>query len=134
LNEVAEFANGFGQQIRLEVHGQCCQLPTIKSIMEVASNPNVAVCWNSNPQDLEEPGLEFNFNLVKARFGDTVHIHRLESKTYPHQQLLDLYVKMDYSGWLLLEEGEVPKNPAAELLAQRKLFDSMLEASRAKFG
>lgn len=134
LNEVAEFANGFGQQIRLEVHGQCCQLPTIKSIMDVASNPNVAVCWNSNPQDLEDPGLEYNFNLVKGRFGDTVHIHRLDSKTYPHQQLLDLYVKMDYSGWLMLEEGEVPKDPAAELLVQRKLFDTMLEASRAKFG
>ena len=134
LNQVAEFADGFGQQIRLEVHGQCCQLPTIKAIMDVADNPNVAVCWNSNPQDLEEPGLEHNFNLVKSRFGETVHIHRLESKAYPHQQLLDLFVKLDYSGWLMLEEGEVPKDPAAELLAQRKLFDTMLEASRAKFG
>lgn len=134
LNEVAEFATGFGQQIRLEVHGQCCQLPTIKSIMAVADNPNVAVCWNSNPQDLEEPGLEHNFNLVKDRFGDTVHIHRLESKTYPHQQLLDLYVKLDYSGWWLLEEGEVPKDPAAELLLQRKQFDEMLNAARTKFG
>lgn len=134
LNEVAEFATGFGQQIRLEVHGQCCKLPTIKAIMDVADNPNVAVCWNSNPQDLEEPGLEYNFNLVKARFGNTAHIHRLESKTYPHQELLDLYVKLDYSGWLMLEEGEVPKDPAAELLMQRKLFDEMLEASRVKFG
>ena len=134
LNEVAEFASGFGQQIRLEVHGQCCQLPTIKSIMDVADGDNVAVCWNSNPQDLEAPGLEHNFNLVKDRFGDTAHIHRLESKTYPHQQLLDLYVKMGYSGWLMLEEGEVPKDPAAELIEQRKLFDTMLEMSRTKFG
>jgi hypothetical protein len=134
LNEVAEFATGFGQQIRLEVHGQCCQLPTIKAIMDVADNPNVAVCWNSNAQDLEEPGLEHNFNLVKARFGDTVHIHRLESKTYPFQKLLDLFVKMDYAGWWLFEEGDVPKDPAAELIEQRKMFDAMLEQSRAKFG
>lgn len=134
LNEVAEFATGFGQQIRLEVHGQCCQLPTIKAILDVADNPNVGICWNSNPQDLEEPGLESNFNLVKTRFGDTVHIHRLDSKSYPHQQLLDLFVKLDYSGWLMLEEGEVPKDPAAELLQQRKLFDVMLEKSRATFG
>jgi len=134
LNEVAEFASGFGQQIRLEVHGQCCQLPTIKAIMDVADHSNVAICWNSNPQDLEAPGLESNFNLVKSRFGETVHIHRLESKTYPHQQLLELFVKMDYSGWLMLEEGEVPKDPAAELLVQRKQFDEMLEAARTKFG
>ena len=28
LNELGEFAAGFGQQIRLEVHGQCGELPT----------------------------------------------------------------------------------------------------------
>lgn len=134
LNELGEFAAGFGQQIRLEVHGQCCKLPTIKAIMDVADNTNVAVCWNSNPDDLDAPGLEHNFNLVKGRFGETAHIHLLDSKSYPHQQLLDLYVKMDYSGWLMLEEGTVPADPAAELIVQRKLFDTMLAASREKVG
>lgn len=134
LNELGEFAAGFGQQIRLEVHGKCCKLPTIKAIMDVADNPNVGVCWNSNPDDLDDPGLEHNFNLVKTRFGETTHIHRLDSKTYPHQQLLDLYVKMDYAGWLMLEEGVVPEDPAAELLTQRKLFDKMLQDSRERVG
>lgn len=134
LNEVAEFATGFGQQIRLEIHGQCCQLPTIKAIMDVADNPNVALCWNSNPQDLEDPGLEHNFNLVKSRLGETTHIHLMDSKTYPHQQLLDLYVKLDYSGWWLLEEGVVPADPAAELIKQREMFDKMLADSRARVG
>lgn len=134
LNELGEYAAGFGQQIRLEVHGQCCKLPTIKAIMDVADNSNVAVCWNSNPDDLDAPGLEHNFNLVKGRFGETAHIHLLDSKTYPHQQLLDLYVKMDYAGWLMLEEGAVPADPAAELIVQRKLFDTMLAASRERVG
>lgn len=134
LNELGEYAAGFGQQIRLEVHGQCCKLPTIKAIMDVADNTNVAVCWNSNPDDLDAPGLEHNFDLVKGRFGETAHIHLLDSKSYPHQQLLDLYVKMDYAGWLMLEEGTVPADPAAELIVQRKLFDKMLAASREKVG
>ena len=134
LNELAEFATGFGQQIRLEIHGQCCQLPTIKAIMDVADNPNVALCWNSNPQDLEDPGLEHNFNLVKARFGETTHVHLMDSKMYPHQQLLDLYVKLDYSGWWLLEEGVIPADPAAELIKQREMFDKMLADSRARVG
>jgi len=134
LNELAEFATGFDQQIRLEIHGQCCQLPTIKAIMDVADNPNVALCWNSNPQDLEDPGLEHNFNLVKSRLGETTHVHLMDSKTYPHQQLLDLYVKLDYSGWWLLEEGVIPADPAAELVKQRELFDKMLADSRARVG
>ena len=134
LNELAEFATGFGQQIRLEIHGQCCQLPTIKAIMDVADNPNAVLCWNSNPQDLEDPGLEHNFNLVKARLGETTHVHLMDSKSYPHQQLLDLYVKLDYSGWWLLEEGVIPADPAAELIQQRELFDKMLADSRARVG
>lgn len=134
LNEVAEYATGFGQQIRLEVHGQCAQLPTIKAILDIADNPNVAICWNSNPQDLEAPGLEHNFNLVKDRLGQTTHIHRMDSKNYPWAQLLDLYVKADYSGWMMLEEGEIPADPAAELIVQRKLFDEMLSAARQRVG
>jgi hypothetical protein len=134
LNILGEYAAGFGQQIRLEVHGQCCKLPTIKAIMDVADNTNVGVCWNSNPEDLDAPGLEHNFNLVKDRFGETAHIHLLDSKTYPHQQLLELYVKIDYAGWLMLEEGTVPADPAAALIEQRQLFDKMLAAARAKVG
>jgi sugar phosphate isomerase/epimerase len=48
LNVLGRFAADFGQQIRLEVHGSCCELPVIKQIMDVADHPNVAVCWNCN--------------------------------------------------------------------------------------
>lgn len=134
LNEVGEYANGFGQQIRLEVHGQCQQLPTIKAIMEVAKNPNVAVCWNSNPTDLEAPGLEHNFNLVKDRFGETCHIHRMEQKDYPHQKLIDLYVGIDYHGWMMLEEGKIPDDIVGELAREREMFETMLADARKRVG
>lgn len=134
LNEVGAYANGFGQQIRLEVHGQCAQLPTIKAIMDVADNPNVAVCWNSNPQDLEEPGLAHNFNLVKARFGETCHIHRMEQKDYPHQQLIDLFVGIDWNGWMMLEEGKIPDDIVGELARERELFETMLADARQRVG
>lgn len=134
LNEVAEFATGFGQQIRLEVHGQCAQLPTIRAILDVADHPNVAVCWNSNPQDLEAPGLEHNFNLVKDRLGRTTHIHRFDVNNYPWSQLLELFVRADYSGWMMLEEGEVPSDPAGELARQRELFEQKLSEAREQVG
>ena len=71
LNAVAEFGADYDQQIRLEVHGGCARLPIIKLIMDVAAHPGVGVCWNSNDSDLEGPGLEYNFNLVKNRLGAT---------------------------------------------------------------
>jgi hypothetical protein len=134
LNEVGEYAQGFGQQIRLEVHGQCAQLPTIRAIMDVATNPNVAVCWNSNPQDLEAPGLEHNFHLVKDRFGETCHIHRMEQKDYPFQKLIDLFVGIDWNGWMMLEEGKIPDDIVGELERERKLFEAMLADARNRVG
>src|SRR5262245_55269089 len=71
LNELGEYASGFGQQIRLEVHGRCAELPTIKAIMDVATNDNVFICWNSNKTDLAGDGLAKNFDLVRKRFGAT---------------------------------------------------------------
>jgi hypothetical protein len=134
LNEVGAFAEGFGQQIRIEVHGQCAQLPTIKAIMDVADHPSVGVCWNSNPQDLEEPGLEYNFNLVKDRFGETCHIHRMGQKSYPFQKLIDLYVRIDWSGWMMLEEGAIPDDVVGELARERELFEKMLADARERVG
>jgi hypothetical protein len=70
LNEVAAYGQEYGQQIRVEVHGPgTSELPVIKAIFDVADHPNVAVCWNSNGEDLKGEGLEYNFNLVKSRFG-----------------------------------------------------------------
>lgn len=134
LNELGEFAEGFGQQIRLEVHGQCQELPTIKAIMDVADNPNVAVCWNSNPTDLQGAGLEANFAMVSKRFGATSHVHVLDMKDYPFAKLFDLYVAMDYEGWWLLEEGKIPADPVTALGEQKLLFDKMLGESRARVG
>ncbi len=81
LNEVAAFGEGYGVQIRLEIHGKGTQeLPNTKTIMDVADHPNATVCWNCNPTDLDGQGLESNFNLVKDRLG-TIHIHDLSAAT-----------------------------------------------------
>ena len=134
LLELARYAEGFGQEIRLEVHGQCAELPTIRQIVDVAKHPGVVVCWNSNRQGLGGKGLEHNFGLVRERFGRTLHTRELDSKDYPYQQLIELLVKTDYEGWAMLESARVPKNPVVALTRQSRLFDEMVEAARKKLG
>jgi sugar phosphate isomerase/epimerase len=131
LNELGEYAAGFGQQVRLEVHGQCAELPTIKAIMDVATDENVFVCWNSNPTDLKGDGLVHNFNLVRKRFGSTVHIHELESKDYPHAELIKLLVDSGYVGWLLLEAASKPADRVTALAEQKKMFDALVAKAKA---
>ena len=134
LNQLGEYAEGWGQEIRLEVHGQCSQLPTIRKIMDVAQNKNVGVCWNSNGQDLQGKGLVHNFDLVKKRFGATAHVRELEDKNYPYEKLMELFVRMDYSGWVMLEARGKPKDRVAALAQQVKLFNSMVAKGQKTIG
>lgn len=132
LNALGAFAADYGQQIRLEVHGQCSSLPIIKQILDVADHPSVGVCWNSNAQDLEGDGLEHNFNLVKDRFGDTAHVHELDLGNYPYERLMELFVAIDYPGWILLECSTNPPDKVAALIRQRQVWQQMVARAQAK--
>ncbi len=130
LNEVGKFGADYGQKIRLEVHGNETQeLPNIKAIMDVANNPNVYVCWNCNDEDLLGGGLEINFNLVKSRLGDTVHVRELNIGAYPYQDLMNLFIKIDYSGWILLECRTEPADRVKALIEQHEVFEKMTKQS-----
>ena len=127
LNELGKYAADYGQEIRVEVHGRETQkLPIMKRIFDVATHPNVGVCWNCNEQDLEGEGLEYNFDLVKDRFSSIVHVREFNEGTYPYQELMNLFVKMDYKGWILLEARTKPEDRVRALLQQRLLFEKMV--------
>lgn len=131
LLTLGRYAADLGQQIRLEVHGKETQeLPNIKAIMDIADHPNVKVCWNSNDEDLIGDGLEHNFNLVKDRLGDTVHVREFNIGTYPYQDLMNLLVKAGYNGWVLLECRTEPVDRVAAMIEQRRLFEKMLASAR----
>ncbi len=135
LNELGRFGADYGQKVRLEVHGSCSPLPIMKAIMDVADHPNVGVCWNCNSQDLEGQGLEHNFNLVKDRFSDTVHVRELNIGSYPYQDLMNLFVAMDYTGWILLEARTKQQDRVKALAEQREVFEEMVaKAQRSGAG
>jgi len=130
LNELGKYGEDYGQQIRLEVHGpETAQLPNIAAIMEVADHPNVTVCWNSNDEDLLGQGLEYNFNLVKDRFGDIVHIREFNVGDYPYQQLMNLFLAIDYQGWILLECRTEPADIVEAMKEQKRIFNKMIGRS-----
>ncbi|MBN1815999.1 MAG: sugar phosphate isomerase/epimerase [Sedimentisphaerales bacterium] len=133
LNELGRFAADYKQEIRVEVHGAgTSDLPVMKQIFDYVVEKNVGVCWNCNSQDLKEPGLEYNFDLVKKRFGATAHAREFNLRDYPYQELIDLFVKMNYKGWILLEARTKPKDRIAALVEQRQVFEEMVRAAQAK--
>lgn len=133
LNKAGKYAADYGQKIRVEVHGhRTSELPIMKAIFDHVTEPSVGICWNCNEQDLLPPGLEDNFNLVKDRFGDTVHIRELNEGEYPYQQLFDLFVGMDYKGWILLEARTKPEDRVAAMKEQLAVFNKMIANAQAK--
>lgn len=128
LRELGDFAEGLDQQVRLEVHGGFRDIPLHHEIIHRTDHPRVRTCWNSNPQDLDGAGLRANFELVRGHFGETAHVRQLDSPGYPWDDLIEMFVDSNYSGWILLEaHGELPASQvASQLTKQRERFDAFV--------
>ena len=127
LSELGRFAEEHGQEIRLEIHGGCAPIPIIKSIIDQVPEKNVGLCWNCNPQDLVDPGLKANFESVKTRLSGVIHIRELASKTYPTRELFDLLRTGNYSGYLLIEEGDATLSAEARIQRLKQSADTFAE-------
>ena len=108
LHEVGEDAEGFGVEIRVEVHGGTTQLlPNLAKIIKYADQSNVYVCWNSNPTDVVNGSIKENFALVAGKIRE-VHLRDLSDDTYPWRDLFALLQGVNYNGYTLAEIGENP--------------------------
>lgn len=106
LKELGEFGEGYGVQIRLEIHGTPTSLlPHIKKIMDTASHRNVGVCWNSNQTDLDGAGFDHNFDLVKDKIF-SVHLRDLYLEEYPFRKLFRRLNESGFRGYCLAEIPE----------------------------
>jgi hypothetical protein len=129
LNILGAFAADYGQQVRLEAHGNAGDLPTLRAIMDQVDQPSVRVKLNSDKRDTGGNGFEHNFNLVKDLLGDTLHLHNLKNTGFPYQLQMDLLVKMGWVGWQMLEISDKVPDRVLALIEQRQIWDQMLANS-----
>jgi len=125
LRECGEFAQDYGVEIRLEVHGPETWLPpNIRAIMEAADHPNVFVCWNSNQPDLVEGSVRPSFDLLRRRIR-LVHMRDLYLDEYPWRELLGLLQESGYDGFCLAEIPE-SADPERVMRYYRALWEAYL--------
>jgi sugar phosphate isomerase/epimerase len=99
LAEVGEFGYNNNVEVRICIHGnKTNRVSVIKKIIDLSQNPHVYVNWNCNMEDIEEEGLEYNFNLVKDRLKG-VHLHELWEIKYPYRKFFKLLTESGYKGY-----------------------------------
>jgi len=105
LKELGDFGRGKGVEIYVEVHGRETQVPAIAArIMKSANHPNVGLCWNSNPTDIENGSIKANFHLLRPWIKN-VHINELAGP-YPYRELFKLLRESKYDRYTLCEAQE----------------------------
>ena len=112
-----------GVEVWVEVHGRETSVPArMRAIMDACGHPNVGICWNCNPTDLENGSIRDNFKLLEDRIRN-VHIHELYE--YPYKELFALLRGIGYERYLLLE-GPGSLEPERYLKYYHALFHEML--------
>ena len=133
LREVASFGAEHNQLIRLEMDGTCGDPETIKKILQAAAHPNVKICWETKHRNLyhiidrERSLYESNIGLLRDYLGDTLHIHELNSNSYPYSTLFSELTDMEYEGWALFEGQLENLNGVREIEYQKKRFYDMID-------
>ena len=123
LRECGQFAADHGQEIRVEVHGNGTQKPTVmRDILQIADHPKVVACWNSNPGETINGSVKASFDLLKDNLGSTTHIHDLY-EDYPYRELFSLLKSINYKGWCLAECNPATTDPLRVMHYYKALFD-----------
>jgi len=127
VRECAEFAKDYGVEIRLANHGRGTNRVQItRKILDYADSPHVYVNWNCDGSDIEAPGFESNFKLVKERISN-LHMHDLFNEKYPYRKLFQLLRENKYSRYCDAEIGE-SKEPVRLMKYYRGLFLALQDA------
>jgi sugar phosphate isomerase/epimerase len=105
LRELAEYGQGKGVEIWVEVHGRETQVPAIcAQIMRATKHSNAGLCWNSNPTDVENGSVRKSFELLRPWIKN-VHINELAGP-YPYRELFRLLRESKYDRYTLCEAQE----------------------------
>ena len=127
VRECGEFAKDYGVEIRLANHGRGTnRVQVTRKILDYADSPHVYVNWNCDGTDIEAPGFESNFNLVKDQISN-IHLHSLYNEKYPYRKLFQLLRKNNYQRYCDAEIGE-SKEPVRLMKYYRGLFLALQDA------
>jgi len=123
LRELGDYGAGRGVEIWVEVHGrETASPPVMAEIMRACRHASVGLCWNSNPQDVDNGSVKRSFQLLRPWIKN-VHINELAGP-YPYRELFALLRESRYDRYTLCEAQE-SKEPERFLRWYRALWTEL---------
>lgn len=107
LTTLGEFAEPYGVDVLLEMHGQFNYWGFSRTAVEIADHPNVALLYNCDPRDLVAGSVASTYSRIRG-WVRHVHMHAFVGP-YPYPELFDLLQDDGYEGYCSSEvDQEVP--------------------------
>lgn len=111
LRTLGEFAEPFGVDVLLEMHGQFNYWGFARTAVEIASHPRVAIVYNCDNRDLVAGSVRATYSQVRSWIRH-VHMHDFLGG-YPYPELFALLHADQYEGYLSTEI-ELREEPTRE--------------------
>lgn len=122
VHECAVFAEEYGIEIRVEMHGTVKAVQDMKQIIDIAGHRLATLVWNSDEVDVQNGSVRAAFEMVGEKIG-LCHITELWNPKYPYSELFGLLQKQGYTGYCL---AEIPTSAEPDRLMEyyRALFEA----------
>jgi sugar phosphate isomerase/epimerase len=111
LRELGEFADPFGVDVLLEMHGQFNYWGFARAAVDVADHSRVGIVYNCDDRDLVGSSVAATYDRVRDLIRH-VHMHDFGG-SYPYPELFELLAEDGYDGYLS-SEIELRGEPTAE--------------------
>jgi sugar phosphate isomerase/epimerase len=102
LAELGEFAEPYGIEVNLEMHGQFNWWRYAVTAVQHAALPNVGIVYNCDPRDVVGGSVSETWREV-VPYVRHVHMHELTDPRYPYREFLGLCAEWGYDGYLSAE-------------------------------
>jgi sugar phosphate isomerase/epimerase len=120
LRELGEFADPYGVDVLLEMHGQFNYWGFARAAVEKAGHPRVAIVYNCDQRDVIAGSVAATYGSVRDQIRH-VHMHDF-TVGYPYPELFALLKADHYAGYLSTELGTEHPTPEQFLALYATLF------------
>jgi len=102
LRDIGEYAEASGVDCNLEMHGDFYYWEYALKAVRIADHPRIGIVYNCDPREIKWGPIR-NFLDPIAPYLRHIHLHDLESGSYPYDQLFRILKGMGYGGYMSLE-------------------------------